>query len=76
MANPMPARAADRSGAATSDAVVKVRDICKRYGDIEALRGINLEFERGKLTTLLGPSGCGKTTLLKIIAGLVPSTSG
>ena len=76
MANPMPARAADRSGAATSDAVVKVRDICKRYGDIEALRSINLEFDRGKLTTMLGPSGCGKTTLLKIIAGLVPSTSG
>src|SRR5699024_388740 len=37
---------------------------------------IDLQFERGKLTTLLGPSGCGKTTLLKIIAGLVPATSG
>jgi NitT/TauT family transport system ATP-binding protein len=72
----MPARAADHPGTATSDAIVEVRDICKRYGDIEALRGINLDFERGKLTTLLGPSGCGKTTLLKIIAGLVPATSG
>ncbi|MCF3642576.1 ABC transporter ATP-binding protein [Rhizobium sp. TRM95111] len=72
----MPARAAEHHGAATSDAIVEVRDICKRYGDVEALRGINLEFERGKLTTLLGPSGCGKTTLLKIIAGLVPATSG
>ena len=73
MANPIPLRTADN---ATPDAVVEVRDICKRYGDVEALRGINLQFERGKLTTLLGPSGCGKTTLLKIIAGLVPATSG
>lgn len=72
MANPMPIRAVDN----TPDAIVEVRDICKRYGDIEALRGINLDFERGKLTTLLGPSGCGKTTLLKIIAGLAPATSG
>ncbi|WP_172123457.1 ABC transporter ATP-binding protein [Devosia sp. 919] len=58
------------------DGVVKVRGVSKTYGDIEALRNIELEFERGQLTTLLGPSGCGKTTLLKIIAGLVPATSG
>jgi NitT/TauT family transport system ATP-binding protein len=37
---------------------------------------IDLDFPRGKLTTLLGPSGCGKTTLLKIIAGLIEPTSG
>ncbi|MDI7862750.1 ABC transporter ATP-binding protein [Rhizobiaceae bacterium n13] len=60
----------------SDDPVVQVRDICKKYGNLEALRGINLEFQRGKLTTLLGPSGCGKTTLLKIIAGLVPATTG
>src|SRR5262245_19683760 len=74
MASSTAVRATERP--ATSDAIVEVRDIGKRYGDLEALRGINLEFERGKLTTLLGPSGCGKTTLLKIIAGLIPSTSG
>jgi NitT/TauT family transport system ATP-binding protein len=76
MALSMTARTIDPSRSTMSDAIVEVRDICKRYGDIEALRNINLQFERGKLTTLLGPSGCGKTTLLKIIAGLVPSTSG
>lgn len=76
MAVPMRAQAQDEPATATSDSIVEVRDICKRYGDVEALRGINLEFQRGKLTTLLGPSGCGKTTLLKIIAGLVPATSG
>lgn len=76
MATSISARVANPAAITTSDAIVEVRDIGKRYGDIEALRGINLEFERGKLTTLLGPSGCGKTTLLKIIAGLVPATSG
>jgi NitT/TauT family transport system ATP-binding protein len=58
------------------DAVVEVRGICKKYEEIEALRNIDLDFPRGKLTTLLGPSGCGKTTLLKIIAGLIEPTSG
>jgi NitT/TauT family transport system ATP-binding protein len=77
MANPALARSSAGVTAVTSnDPVVQVRDVCKNYRDVEALRGINLEFERGKLTTLLGPSGCGKTTLLKIIAGLVPATSG
>jgi len=60
----------------TADAVVEVRGICKRYGEVEALRNIDLDFPRGKLTTLLGPSGCGKTTLLKIIAGLIEPTAG
>jgi len=58
------------------DAAVEVRGICKVYDDVEALRGIDLDIPRGKLTTLLGPSGCGKTTLLKIIAGLVAPTAG
>ena len=58
------------------DAAVEVRSICKNYGDVEALRMIDLDFPRGKLTTLLGPSGCGKTTLLKIIAGLIIPTAG
>jgi NitT/TauT family transport system ATP-binding protein len=58
------------------DAVVEVRNLDKSYGNVEALRGINLDFPRGKLTTLLGPSGCGKTTLLKIIAGLMEADAG
>ena len=55
---------------------VTVRNVYKNYGDVEALRDLSLDFPKGQLTSLLGPSGCGKTTLLKIIAGLLPATSG
>ena len=55
---------------------VSVKGIYKNYGDVEALRDMSLNFPKGELTSLLGPSGCGKTTLLKIIAGLLPATSG
>jgi NitT/TauT family transport system ATP-binding protein len=58
------------------DPIVEVRGISKSYGNTEALRGIDLDFPRGKLTSLLGPSGCGKTTLLKIIAGLISADAG
>jgi NitT/TauT family transport system ATP-binding protein len=61
---------------AAVDSIVEVRGISKTYGDVEALRGIDLDFPRGKLTSLLGPSGCGKTTLLKIIAGLINADGG
>jgi NitT/TauT family transport system ATP-binding protein len=58
-------------------AAVEVRGLSKVYpGGVEALRDIDVSFPCGQLTTLLGPSGCGKTTLLKIIAGLIPATSG
>jgi len=61
--------------------IIEVKGVCKTYESAgsefcEALKDVNLSFPRGKLTSLLGPSGCGKTTLLKIIAGLVPPTSG
>jgi NitT/TauT family transport system ATP-binding protein len=60
-----------------AEPVVTVQDLSKIYsGDVHALDKINVDFPRGELTSLLGPSGCGKTTLLKIIAGLLPATSG
>ena len=67
--------AASKLGEAKS--IVEVRGVSKIYeGGVEALSNITLDFPEGQLTSLLGPSGCGKTTLLKIIAGLIPSTSG
>jgi len=57
--------------------VVEVKGISKTYpGGVEAIKNIDLQIPKGKLTTLLGPSGCGKTTLLKIIAGLLPQSGG
>ncbi|MDH5749249.1 MAG: ABC transporter ATP-binding protein [Rhodospirillales bacterium] len=60
----------------TSTNAVAVRNVFKNYGEVEALQDLSLDFPKGELTSLLGPSGCGKTTLLKIIAGLLPATSG
>jgi NitT/TauT family transport system ATP-binding protein len=61
----------------TGEPIIDVRGIHKVYGGgVVALKDINLDFNRGELTSLLGPSGCGKTTLLKIIAGLLEPTDG
>jgi NitT/TauT family transport system ATP-binding protein len=61
----------------SAEAIVDVREVGKIYdGVVEALTGVSLGLPRAKLSTLLGPSGCGKTTLLKIIAGLMPPSSG
>jgi NitT/TauT family transport system ATP-binding protein len=65
------------SAPSAEQSIVQVRAVSKIYdGGVEALNGISLDFPEGQLTSLLGPSGCGKTTLLKIIAGLIPATSG
>jgi NitT/TauT family transport system ATP-binding protein len=50
--------------------------LTKRFGDLEALRDIDVAVEHGEFISLVGPSGCGKTTLLRIIAGLEPASSG
>jgi NitT/TauT family transport system ATP-binding protein len=60
-----------------TDSIVEVRGIGKTYDTgVEALRDVDLQIPRGRLSTFLGPSGCGKTTLLKIIGGLVRPTAG
>lgn len=50
--------------------VVQLEGVWKRYGQLEALRGISLECRAGELVVILGPSGAGKTTTLKLISGL------
>ncbi len=49
---------------------IEIRNVSKRFGDFQALQGVDLDIRSGELIALLGPSGCGKTTLLRIIAGL------
>ena len=55
---------------------IESADICKSYGQFEALKAVSLRIESGELVALLGPSGSGKTTLLRIIAGLEVPDSG
>ena len=53
-----------------SAAVITVRDLRKRYGEIEAVRGISFEVAEGEIFGLLGPNGAGKTTTVEILEGL------
>jgi iron(III) transport system ATP-binding protein len=48
---------------------VRLHDVSKAFGPVEAVREVSLEIDRGELVAVLGPSGCGKTTLLRTIAG-------
>ncbi len=55
---------------------LRVEGVTKRFGRITALEEVNLTIQDGEYVTILGPSGCGKTTLIKIIAGIWPPSSG
>lgn len=50
--------------------MIEARNIVKRYGDLEVLRGVNLDIAQGEIVSIVGPSGAGKTTLLQIIGTL------
>jgi putative ABC transport system ATP-binding protein len=64
----------------TPQAVVSAQDVKRTYGEgetaVNALCGVNLDVERGKLTAVMGPSGSGKSTLMHILAALDRPTSG
>jgi NitT/TauT family transport system ATP-binding protein len=82
----MPARGASTvasagaAGGATGAVNLDVAHVCKTYetrrGTVEALSDINLSVGGGEFVSLVGRSGCGKTTLLRIMSGLLPPTSG
>ena len=55
---------------------VRLDDLRRRYGSVNALDGLNLTIGAGELVALLGPSGCGKTTALRLVAGLEDADSG
>ncbi|EIG56049.1 ABC transporter ATP-binding protein [Bradyrhizobium sp. WSM1253] len=57
-------------------AEVALRKVIKRYDDVEAVRGIDLDISDHEFIVLVGPSGCGKSTTLRMIAGLEDITDG
>ncbi len=65
-----------RQGNPTGDPIIEVRGLRMRYGDFEAVRGIDLTVERGDVFAFLGPNGAGKTTTVEILEGYRRRTGG
>jgi ABC-2 type transport system ATP-binding protein len=62
--------------ARTAEPVLEARDLVKRFGEREALRGVSLSAAAGELVAIIGPNGAGKTTLLSILAGIQKPDAG
>jgi lactose/L-arabinose transport system ATP-binding protein len=55
---------------------VTLRNVVKRYGDVQVIHGVDLDITDGEFCVFVGPSGCGKSTLLRMVAGLEETTGG
>ena len=66
----------DVSGSTAPAPAVRLEHLVKRFGDVEAVAGVNLEIRDGEFFSMLGPSGSGKTTTLRMIAGFEEPTEG
>lgn len=58
------------------DVIVRIKDLHKSYGELEVLRGIDIDVHRGEVVVVLGPSGSGKSTMLRCVNLLEKPTSG
>ena len=56
--------------------IVETRGLSKKYGGVQALRDVSLQFEPGLIHALVGENGAGKSTLIRILSGIEPPTSG
>ena len=65
-----PERETERAEPGSGVPVLRLDDVSKAYGAVQAVDRVSLEVGRGEVFTLLGPSGCGKTTVLRLVAGL------
>lgn len=59
-----------------SEIILETKNLCKKYGSFNALNGLDLTVESGKIIGLLGPNGSGKTTLIKLCNGLIQKSKG
>ncbi len=65
-----------RVPAAALDTVITARDLTRRYGNVVAVDHVDLEIRRGEIFGFVGPNGSGKTSILKMVTGLLPPSSG
>src|SRR5438094_10297205 len=59
-----------------ADVVLRSENLHKRYGELEVLKGVSLEVDRGEVKVIIGPSGSGKSTLLRCLAMLETPDTG
>ena len=75
-----PATARSAHSDATHEVLIEARGVSKTYrtreGDVETLKPLNFDIRAGEFVSVVGPSGCGKSTLMKMVAGLLPISSG
>src|SRR6188474_654175 len=64
------------SDAPMTPPAIRIRGLAKRYGAIEAVRGIDLDVSAGEIFGLIGPDGAGKTSTFQILGGVMEATSG
>jgi ABC-2 type transport system ATP-binding protein len=76
LTNSLGVAVAERRATTQPDPVIRIRGLRKRYGDQEAVRGIDLDVKRGEIFAFLGPNGAGKTTTVEILEGFRSATDG
>lgn len=64
------------SDSSLSGSAIEVIQVCKKYGEVEALKGLSFNLQTGERCALLGPNGAGKSTTLKVLVGLLKPDSG